>query len=251
MIDEIIKNIEQEKIETKKSVMSERYIEGIKRLNEENIHQKKISGVLNEFLKSKEGKFFKEKIKVIDGNAIKLKGIHGIEHSNRVSMITAIIAEQEQLELNDKMLDILISGGFFHDVGRVADFGKHSRRSAKVIDKMKLTFLNGEKYGTEDMKMLEALVEAHEGTDEEALKIPEKYEVSKENVEINKTLIKILRDADALDRARVSTINHMGLRTEFLRTKSAKSLIEFSFELEALTREEKDFQEILNYDKNF
>ena len=97
--------------------------------------------------------------------------------------------------------------------------------------------------------MLKAIIEAHEGNEMKIFKMFDKYDVSLQDRQDALTLMTILRDADALDRARLSSKSHMDLNPKFLRTASAKGLIDFSFGLETLTRKVPNFSTILSYDR--
>lgn len=99
------------------------------------------------------------------------------------------------------------------------------------------------------MNMLKAIIEAHEGNEMKTFKMLDKYDVSFNDRQDALTLMTILRDADALDRARLSSKNNMDLNPKFLRMASAKGLIDFSFGLETLTRKVPNFSTILSYDR--
>ncbi len=245
----ITKEIEQGQADTKKPVRDKKYVSSIIELNRQGIHQQMMSKVLQEFRQSKEAKFLEQKMSDLNSNApIKRKGIHGHSHSDRVTMLAFIIAQREGINLDNRMLDILASAGYYHDIGRILNQGPHAKRSVKLVDKKKLVHSNGEAYSKEDMNILKAVINAHEGNEEKAIKMLNKYGVEPQDIDSTLMLTSILRDADALDRARLSSKASMNLKPRFLKTKAAKGLIDFSFQFEALTQNVKNFSSILSYD---
>ena len=249
-VNRIINGIEQGQVQTKKPVLDSKYVNNIIEFNRQGIKQQTISKLLPEFIESKEGNYLKQKLLSLSNDSIMKSKIHGVEHSNRTTLLALIIAYKEGLNLDDRMLDILITAGKYHDIGRITDIGPHTKRSVKLVNKMDLFFLNGEKYSKEDMNILSAIIDSHEGKKEKSFKMIEKYKIESYDVENTLKLISILRDADALDRARLSKKNKMDLKPEFLQNKSSKGLIDFSFQLESLTGNVNNFSSILNYDKS-
>lgn len=109
-------------------------------------------------------------------------------------------------------------------------------RGARKIAKMKLSTLNGEEYTDEDKRFLQFLVAGHEGDIKRQDKLIKKYKIPEDRVEIAKKTLAVLRDSDALDRARLSNKFNMDLNARYLSTDTAKSLIDFSFGLEGLSK---------------
>ncbi len=249
-VHRVTKGIEQGQVETKKSVRDKKYVNNIIEFSKQGIKQQNLSKVLPEFLQSREGNFLKQKMNDFTKDPVTRKGIHGINHSNRVTSIALILAQREGLNLDDRMLDILATAGYYHDIGRIADVGPHAKRSARLVEKKQLKHIDGKPYSKEDMSILKTLIDAHEGTEKKATKMPQKYGVKEEDLEKTMKMVSIIRDADALDRARLSSKDSMDLNPKYLRTKSSKELIDFSFQFEALTRKVKDFSSILSYDPN-
>lgn len=92
-------------------------------------------------------------------------------------------------------------------------------------------------------------MEAHEGKDEAMDQICKKYHISEENWEYTKTLMTILKDADSLDRVRLdynTGIVMTDLNPKYLRTNTAKRLLNASYQLEGLTNKV-SFDKILAY----
>jgi len=128
--------------------------------------------------------------------------------------------------------------------------GSHSKNNVKKIKNIDLKYVKGEVYSEEDRKILQDVIEAHEGKDKNMEKICKKYKISQENVEYTMQLIKIIKDADALDRVRLDinfpTRVHTDLDPRYLRTNGAKQLLNLSYQLESLTKKV-SFDRILAY----
>lgn len=103
------------------------------------------------------------------------------------------------------------------------------------------------------------LVEGHEGKDKDVDKLLKKYKIPEKDQAMAKGLLFALKDADALDRARL-TLNIdipllpidakviTDLDPKYLRSTTAKSLMEFSYGLEYVSYHmQNQFGEILNY----
>ena len=172
-----------------------------------------------------------------------------------------IIAQNEgflENDTNNKTKDILLSAAYYHDIGRkvgdlTVDVGPHSKRSAKKIKNMDIEYLDGQNYSTRDKNILMAVIEAHEGKDKIFDKICKKYNIAEQDKEYTKTIMSIIKDADALDRVRLD-INYGGkmkvnLDANCLRTNTSKQLLNASYQLEQLTKKV-SFDRILAYKTN-
>lgn len=244
-IHRTIEGIEQGQIRTKKSVRSKKYVDTIIKLNREGIRQQTLSRKLPEILGTREGEYLKKKVSTMNQDKMKKEKT---QHNNRVALLAIAIASQEKIPLEDNMLDLLIQASYEHDKAKILNLGPDAKRGAKLVEKGEFYHANGLPYTREDKNLLKAIVEAHEGSDRKFEKIIRKYEIKEEDKETAKKLFYILRNADALDRARGSTKEKMDLSPKFLQYDSAKSLINFSFQLEALTNKVKDFKTLLNYE---
>ncbi|MBT4823571.1 HD domain-containing protein [Candidatus Woesearchaeota archaeon] len=132
-------------------------------------------------------------------------GVHGVGHSTRVLILTELLSRM-YLANNPNSIDIIAlrEAARFHDMGRIYDSydSDHGVRGAELY----LERSNGHV----DSGKVAYLVEWHVPDDKHAPEmIPE---------------LAILKDADALDRARVQHKGY-GLNPKFLRTKEAKKLI--------------------------
>ncbi|MCI8471009.1 MAG: HD domain-containing protein [Clostridia bacterium] len=214
----------------------------------QGLTQLKLEDELKKLVASKEGKYFREKYKQLDKSRLAFNGIHGISHSNRVSVLAMLIAEKEGIltnDLNNRIIDFLVTATYYHDIGRkkgpiVINNGPHAKNSARKINKMDLKYLDGQEYSEEDKRTLQAIVEAHEGKDKDMEAICKKYKISSANIEMTKKLMTIVKDADALDRVRLDIdlpfMMKVDLNPDYLRTNTAKQFINASYELEALLK---------------
>ena len=218
------------------------------------IEQIDIKDSLNMLKEDNINQYIKNKYNKIQGNLNSRRGIHREGHLKRVILNAMMIAQNEDIffefqDNDDKVKDILITATAFHDTGRIGDIGAHAKRSAKKVGKMDLEFSDGTKYSEEDKKILMAIIESHEGDKDKIFDVINKYNITdKKSFDIARKLSVILRDADALDRARLD-IGMLGqsktnLNPKYLTTNSAKAMIEQSYDLINLT-EQVSMSEIL------
>ena len=218
----------------------------------EDLEQYNLNEVLTEFNNSKTGQFFSEKYNQIEGN-IKRKGIHGKDHSNRVSMMAMMIAEKEGLFEGDNrnhLRDVLLTASMYHDIGRITDKGPHAKRGAKKIEKMDLRYLDSLGYNQMDRKLVMALVESHEGSPDKINKVMLKYGIhDPEYVHLGQKMNSVLRDADALDRVRLDSNRllyyNTNLKPQFLVNKTSKQFLKAAYQLEYLTKKVPNIQNIM------
>ena len=223
----------------------------------QGLEQLELKDELEKITTGEIGKFFRRKNQQIDKTNIIQRGIHGIHHNDRVAMLSMMIARNEGIlegDTDHRTKDILLMAAYEHDIGRKVgkmtfNIGPHAKRSARKLRKMDVKYLNGQPYTEEDKNILRAVVEAHEGKDEAMDQICEKYHISEENLEYTKKLMRILKDADALDRVRLdynTGILITDLNPKYLRTNTAKRLLNASYQLEGLTNKV-SFDKILAY----
>ena len=223
----------------------------------QGLEQLKLKDELEEITTGEIGVFFRKKEKHIDKSHVIQKGIHGISHNDRVALLSMIIAKNEGIlegDTDNRTKDILLTAAYLHDIGRKVgkiafNVGPHAKRSARKINKMHVRYMNGQPYTEEDKNILKAVVEAHEGKDEIMDKLCGKYHISEEDKGYTKKLMTILKDADALDRVRIDFnkgIMITDLNPQYLRTDTAKRLLDASYQLEGLTNKV-SFDRILAY----
>lgn len=82
----------------------------------QGLTQLKLEDELKKLVASKEGKYFREKYKQLDKSRLAFNGIHGISHSNRVSVLAMLIAEKEGIltnDLNNRIIDFLVTATYY------------------------------------------------------------------------------------------------------------------------------------------
>ena len=227
-ITSVVKEIDLEK---KNPYRDKNFGQAVAAFQAQGLEQLNLKQELENITTSDIGEYFRKKYNQIDKSSIIQKGIHGINHNNRVAIHSMIIAKREGLLENDndnRTKDILLSAAYYHDI----------------------LYLNRESYSPEDKKILQAIIEAHGAKDKKVDKICEKYKISETDREYAKNLINIIKDADALDRARLDLNSPFfmitDLNTKYLRTNTAKQLLNASYQLEALTKKT-TFDRILAY----
>ena len=144
--------------------------------------------------------------------------IHGVNHNIRVSIFVLLISSS--LNVSKEDFAILLEAAKYHDVGRSNDIDDFLHGT---ISCNKIGFLKS-KYNHNDMSYLEAIIEAHSIPDSIRDRMIRKHNLK----DVNRfhRLLDILKDADALDRVRTNDLD-----TSFLRTKRARELVRFSYEL--------------------
>ena len=218
------------------------------------IEQSDLKESLNLLQENNLNKFIKNKYNKLQQNLNSRRGIHGEGHSKRVVLNAMMIAQKEntflEFEDNDnRVKDILVTAAMLHDIGRIGNIGPHSKRSAKKVGKMDLEFSDGKPYSKEDKKILMAVIEAQGESKDKIFDVIGKYDIKDDkSFDIARKLSVILKDADALDRARLD-ISMLGqstanLNPQYLITNSAKSMIAQSYDLVALI-EQVSMDEIL------
>lgn len=167
---------------------------------------------------------------------------HKIGHIQKVMLFSQIIAIQENL--NEMQMKILLAAAAFHDSGREKDRdnGEHGKLSAEVAGKyFRKNKINPFGITPEDIGIVQTAIAYHVVDEAEQGKIDEKnlkmlcfeYDISDfKNIEKIKQICAILKDADALDRARFSSEASAknSLNPQLLRTDTAKNttIIEFA-----------------------
>ena len=159
--------------------------------------------------------------------------LHGSEHSDKVSLFVFLLAEK--YGVNDVELQILLDAAAYHDIGRISDAedNLHGYTSALAIDKV----INDEIYNKEPKNLgyLKALCDAHSVPDNRALSIFQNYcddyQQEKMDYHVFEKMLKILKDADGLDRTRFGDNLKASLQANYLRLEYSKELIDFAYEL--------------------
>lgn len=232
----LIQGISNGTISTLRPVLSKTYSSSILTLNKQGIYQKNVASTFNEIINSSFYQYISSKEKSINLCKLYKSKTHGVNHNRRVAILASEILQSSGTNFDEKMVDILFTACYYHDIGRVADIGPHAKRSVKKLRNIDLSFENGDKYSDEDRNILYTIVESHESKDSNFDKILDKYSIPQGKKDIVKFYASVLKDADALDRARLSSISHMNLNPNYLRIKESKSLINFSFDLNTISK---------------
>lgn len=232
----IVNGISNGTISSTRPSLSKNYSKSIVELNRQGLQQKDLAKTFESVINSSYYQYAKQKEKNLDFSKVYNSKIHGINHSRKVAILSSAILQDSGIDFDERMVDILMTACYYHDIGRIMDFGPHAKNSVRKLKKMDLRFENGEEYTDEDRNMLYTIVEAHEGKDSDLSKIMKKYNISEEKQEVVKFYSYVLKDADALDRARISTKFYMDLNPQYLRFNESKRLINFSFDLDTICR---------------
>lgn len=147
---------------------------------------------------------------------------HGLEHVEDVLFDAMYMGNK--LGLTDNEMNVLIEAAKFHDCGRANTGMQHGIEGAQ----------NSEHYlkmskSEQDIAMIQAAIEYH-AYDGDFNKILNKYGVKGQNRVSATKIANILKDADALDRARFPG----NLNENRLRTDISKQLIKSSHQLQEL-----------------
>lgn len=149
---------------------------------------------------------------------IQLKSdIHGITHVERVCLLGLVLACDMGLSIADTKL--FLTACAYHDTGRVEEWedAGHGKRAADALgDRVD--------YFGEDLRILKAAIEAHDQSDKKMGSTIEKYSIDDRGRAI--LIARLLKDADGLDRVRVSDLD-----PSFLRFKESLKFVDFAKEL--------------------
>lgn len=153
----------------------------------------------------------------LDVGALFESKIHGVGHIERTICHGAMCAQAEGLSPEDTRLLLLSCA--YHDVGRIDDSldELHGHRSALELGR--LTGCTGE-----DLRIMQAAVDAHSRADALLLSTVESYHPA--DFQRAVTIATLLKDADGLDRVRIWDLN-----PDYLRREASRSRAGFAKEL--------------------
>lgn len=159
---------------------------------------------------------------------------HGISHNIKTLIFGSLIGKSKNLNSNE--MKIIKDACKYHDIGRNNDLidDTHGLRSSNMIDNVIIDdpFYNDKN----NLNMLKAIMEIHSIDDKEnEVSLATKYNI---NLEEFRKLYSILKDADALDRTRLSVnIPFISdLNPKYLRNKESFGLIKLSHQLNYIYR---------------
>lgn len=169
---------------------------------------------------------FIEMMNEIRAELLYKSNVHGQNHIERTSLLAFAIGEMERLD--PSMIELCVMAAKYHDIGRNEDNEDplHGIIGAKKLNDTNIL----EKYCADDQKIILNAIRLHSLDDSFFERIT--YRLSdiegEELLERSKTVVNVLKDADALDRFRLSPHS---LRIEFMRTESSLRLVRSACEM--------------------
>lgn len=171
--------------------------------------QKNVSDIMCVILNSEYKQIFLDSMRQLKIEKLYKSQIHGQDHIERVCILTACLGIQ--MKISKHIFALCLEAAKYHDIGRCDDSEDrlHGYRGSRSISKC------CEGFSEWDCEMIAAVVEAHSLLDGEAEAVFNKYEILNfSDFEIYRQILYILKDADALDRFRLT--DH-SLNIKFLR----------------------------------
>ena len=149
---------------------------------------------------------------------------HGTDHIERVMLLGAVIAQQQNFSLREA--ELLLIGCSYHDIGRIDDSkdDRHGKRSADAI-----ASIPGLELSPEELKCIQAAVATHSTKDTRIDSFAGEYGVPDEYMDLCRRLCRGLKDADNLDRVRIGDLDIRHLR--FAESRRMKPLAEEIYQL--------------------
>ncbi len=183
----------------------------------ENHMTDKVRSVCEEALKSKNYGYLRDVFAEFDERLSVTSSLHGITHTERVCFLGLLLANK--LGLSDEDAKLLLTACTYHDIGRKNDGDdcEHGLRAANEVQK-------SVSYTGEDLLILKAAIEAHSISNRQMSDTITKYGIKDTDRAL--LIAKLLKDADALDRVRLSELD-----PSYLRFKESLSLIDFAEDL--------------------
>ena len=184
---------------------------------------------------------------------------HSLSHIQKVIMFSGILAKNENFSPEEAK--ILLISAAFHDSGREGSEGEDDNHAIASAMQVKKYFENNPNnpFGitAENISMIQAAIEYHEhkeqekgATDREKLMdLSYKYNIDNDKFTSLVKISEILKDADALDRARFGkkNENRWSLDAKYLKSDTAKSISMLRFS-EGCNSKFKEMK-IQNYEK--
>lgn len=170
---------------------------------------------------------------------------HGINHNERVLFWTYYLGLKLNLDLVS--MRTVLDGAKYHDIGRTNDLldPSHGTRSAEKIENV-IEDSNYQKQ--ENLQLLKAIIEIHSQLDKNAEAVIKKYQI--QNTEQFYILFSILKDADALDRVRLTYMKKRfsSLNPAYLRLKESKELLKATHQLNEFYMKHKEWTRGAEYE---
>jgi len=191
-----------------------------------NSEQYKIEDIITELEQNGKMDLYRDEIsdKNFRRDCFHISPIHGVAHTERVCFHANALGHYEKLPEGE--LRILMDAAKYHDVGRVGkivgdvfDFN-HGTLSVKKIEKESLVQYENK----DDFEILKYIVANHSVDDKKAF--PNIKKTNIQDTAKAERLLSLLKDADNLDRVRT-----LDLSPKYLRTESAKKMVDVASEL--------------------
>lgn len=239
-IKRILQDIQYGSIDTRRPVRDKKYTNLIISLNKQGKPQRNSSEIMESLQNNNYYQYIGAKEQALGKSKIPNSKIHEINHSRRVVILESIILEELGVNFDKRIADIMITAEYNHDIGRILYVEPHVKRNVKMLRNMDLRHVDGREYSEDDRKLLYFLVEGHKIPNKKIDKLLDKYGIEEEKRSEYKLYLDVMKDANSLDRARLSSKNSMNLNPKLLRLEFSKRLIDFSFDLEKLSTIVKD-----------
>lgn len=193
-----------------------------------NPEQQPLIAILEQLIADGNVGRLKQEIEAINEEELYTSFIHGINHNERVLFLAYLLSLQ--CGIDEVHLRIVLDASKYHDVGRVNDFvdPSHGERSAEAIIELVDSSIYEDK---ENVALLQGIVELHSLEDSDADYVMKKYGITDKKTFY--TLFSILKDADALDRIRITYMQDTVscLNPTYLRIPYSKQLLLVAHEL--------------------
>lgn len=161
---------------------------------------------------------------------------HSLSHIQKVIVFSGILAKNEKLSPEET--EILLASAAFHDSGRDGVEEENDNHAIASVRQVKEYFENNPNnpFGitSENISMIQAAIEYHEHKEQEKgvtdrgklADLTHKYNIDYEKFTSLVKISELLKDADALDRARFGkkNENRWSLDAKYLKSDTAKSI---------------------------
>lgn len=196
------------------------YVEAMNTLKMYDIDRLNYDEILDKIENTEYIKVFIDLMKNIKRDELYISDGHGINHNIRVGIFALVISVFEKVPIDDFRL--IIEGCKYHDIGRINDYedDEHGLRGAK-----KLNFLDS-KYSSDEINYIKTIITCHSLDDKKFDEVAKKNGIK--DIERCRTMLKVLKDSDGLDRTRLS---YPVVKLKYMRYRTSPRLIPFSFEL--------------------
>ena len=239
-------------LERKNPYDDSKYALAVTNFGYEGIKQKNFEYILQEFSNSENGKYLRDKLEQI--GEVGIKGKSKLEHSERMALLANIIAQNEDVFVGDdadRKRDILAYASFYNDAKINVGLGSNFRKSEKNDKRLEMLDLDGKSLSETDKKIIALIIEGKGKKEEKIVKLLKKYQIPEEEHATAVQLLEIARDAELLDKARLTKKSPFSTKTnldpKLLKLGSSKELLDFSYGLEFLSKNINNFRDIINY----